>query len=72
MKAVTRGRKPGVPNVPEQVIHLLHPGAYSSRSASSGEIKLARTAGISAAANADKPSVTTAATVTRAFNGFMP
>ena len=37
---------------------------YSDRNASSGEIKLARSAGINDAANADNPSVTTATNVT--------
>jgi hypothetical protein len=45
---------------------------YSSRNASSGEIKLARSAGINDAANADNPSVTTAPSVTAGLYGFMP
>ncbi len=45
---------------------------YSSRSASSGEIRLARRAGINDAANADNPSVTTATNVTTGLYGLMP
>ena len=45
---------------------------YSTRNASSGEIKLARSAGINDATNADSPSVTTAASVTAGLYGFMP
>src|SRR5579859_2645312 len=45
---------------------------YSTRSASSGEIELARSAGIKDATSADNPSVTRADNVTRGLYGFMP
>src|SRR5438445_12332567 len=49
------------------------PGGLSyTRNASSGEIELARSAGIKDAANAEDPSVTTAASVTTGLYGFMP
>jgi hypothetical protein len=47
-------------------------GRYSARNASSGEIKLARNAGINDAAKADNPSVTTATNVTTGLYGFRP
>ena len=45
---------------------------YSVRSASTGEIELARRAGTSAAASADNPSAATAPMVTTGLNGFVP
>jgi hypothetical protein len=45
---------------------------HSARSASSGEIELARNAGISEATSADNPSVTTATNITMGLCGFMP
>lgn len=46
--------------------------SYSARKASSGEIKLARKAGIKEAANVANPSAKTAADVSRGLNGSMP
>ena len=45
---------------------------YSTRNASSGEIELARSAGINDAAKPDNPSVKTAASVTAGLYGLMP
>jgi hypothetical protein len=45
---------------------------YSARNASSGEIELARNAGIKDAAKADNPSAATAIAVTTGLYGFMP
>ena len=45
---------------------------YSTRNASIGEIELARSAGINAAASADNPSVSAATDVTTGLSGFMP
>jgi hypothetical protein len=45
---------------------------HSARSASNGEIKLARSAGIKEAISAENPSATTAIKVTTGSYGFMP
>ena len=45
---------------------------HSSRKASSGEIKLALSAGINDATNADNPRVAIATNVTTGLYGFMP
>ena len=46
--------------------------AYSARSASNGEIKLARIAGIKDATSAENPSVRTASKITTGLYGFIP
>lgn len=46
--------------------------AYSERSASNGEIELARSAGIKDAMNAESPSTRTAAKITVTLNGSIP
>lgn len=45
---------------------------YSARNASSGEIRLARKAGMRDASIADNPSARTAPTVTTGLYGFIP
>ena len=46
--------------------------SHSARNASSGEIRLARNAGISDATSAENPSARTAANVTTGLYGFIP
>jgi hypothetical protein len=45
---------------------------YSARNASTGEMRLVRSAGTREATNADNPSVATATNVTEGLNGFTP
>src|SRR6266511_1171163 len=55
------------------VIIAISPGlGHSTRRASSGEIELARTAGIKEAANVDNPSATIATSITWGLYGFRP
>jgi hypothetical protein len=46
--------------------------AYSARNASTGEMRLVRSAGTSEATSADSPSAATATDVTEGLNGFTP
>ena len=45
---------------------------YSARNASTGEMRLVRSAGTREATNADNPSVATAIDITEGLNGFSP
>ena len=56
----------GVTHVLKESVH------HSARNASSGEMELARSAGITDAASADNPSITTAASITMGSYGLTP
>jgi hypothetical protein len=55
-----------------RIIGNVRERSYSARNASTGEMRLVRSAGTREATNADSPSAATAADVTEGLNGFTP